>query len=375
MADDTRPLILVVDDDPGAATLQRRRLERAEFRVDVASDVETAMSGLARADVDLVVMDYRLGGTTGLDLHRQMKAAGFDVPVIMVTGSTDDATVIEAMRAGIRDFVVKSTDYLDYLPDAARAIFNQTVAAPDRLPEEHRRTSVLIVEDDPGTAMLQRRQLERAGYEVDDCRHAPRPRSRRSARATCTSRSSTSVSQGGTSGLDLYERMQAEGWHVPAILVTGFPDESVAIRALRVGIRDFVPKSAEYLEHLPNAVDRVVAQSRIERKLVDSELRLASIIGTTMDAIVMCDEQSVIVLFNHSAEAMFGCTARPRRWAGGWTGSCRRCGCGAAGSRAESGATACSSGSSSTASGGAASAARSKCRSAKSWCTRSGCSR
>ncbi len=115
--------------------------------------------------------------------------------------------------------------------------------------------------------------------------------------------------EGGTSGLDLYEQMQAEGWPVPAILVTGHPDESVAIRALRVGIRDFVPKSAEYLEYLPNAVDRVVAQSRIERKLVDSELRLASIIGTTMDAIVMCDEQSVIVLFNNSAEAMFGCTA------------------------------------------------------------------
>jgi two-component system, cell cycle sensor histidine kinase and response regulator CckA len=164
MVDESRPLILVVEDDPGVATLQRRRLERAEFRVAVASDVAAAMEALEHGGIDLVVMDYRLGATTGLDLHRQMKAAGHDVPVIIVTGSTDDAVVIEAMRAGIRDFVVKTTDYLDYLPDAARGILKQAVAVPERHPGEYRQASVLIVEDDAGVAILERRQLERAGY-------------------------------------------------------------------------------------------------------------------------------------------------------------------------------------------------------------------
>ena len=308
MVDESRPLILVVEDDPGVATLQRRRLERSEFRVEVASDVAAAMTALRAGEVDLVVMDYRLGTTTGLDLHRQMRAAGYDVPVIMVTGSTDDAMVIEAMRAGIRDFVVKTTDYLDYLPDAARGILKQAVAVPERVHEGHRQACVLIVEDDPGVATLERRQLERAGYSVEI--------------AGTVDQAMETVRKGhvnlavldlrldaGTSGLDLYERMKEEGWNIPAILVTGFPDEAVAIRAFRAGIRDFVPKSSEYLDYLPNAVDRVVTQVRIERKLVDSELRLASIIGTTMDAIVMCDERLRIVLFNRSAEEMFGCPA------------------------------------------------------------------
>ena len=308
MADETRPLILVVEDDVGSATLQRRRLERADFRVDVAADVRTAMDALARGGIALVVMDYRLGSTTGLDLHRQMKASGFDVPVIMVTGSSDDAMVIEAMRAGIRDFVVKTTDYLDYLPDAARGILNQAVAAPERAPEEHRQMCVLVVEDDPGVAMLERRQLERAGYRVEIAGTADQ--AMESVRGGDVNLAVLDLLlPGGVSGLDLYERIKAEGWTIPAILVTGFPDENVAIRALRAGIRDFVPKSSEYLEYLPTAVDRVVAQTRIERKLLDSELRLASIIGTTMDAIVMCDEQLAIVLFNRSAEEMFGCGA------------------------------------------------------------------
>ena len=308
MIDESRPLILVVEDDPGVATLQRRRLERSDFRVEVASDVAAAMTALQGGAIDLVVMDYRLGTTTGLDLHRQMKASGHDVPVIMVTGSTDDAMVIEAMRAGIRDFVVKTTDYLDYLPDAARGILKQAVAVPERVHAGNREACILIVEDDPGVATLERRQLERAGYHVEV--------------ANTVDDALDAVHKGhvnlavldlrlgaGTSGLDLYERMKAEGWNIPAILVTGFPDEEVAIRALRAGIRDFVPKSSEYLDYLPNAVDRVVTQVRIERKLVDSELRLASIIGTTMDAIVMCDERLRIVLFNRSAEEMFGCTA------------------------------------------------------------------
>ena len=308
MVDETRPLILVVEDDPGVAMLQRRRLERADFRVEVASDVAAAMAALQGGGIDLVVMDYRLGATTGLDLHRQMKAAGYDVPVIIVTGSTDDAVVIEAMRAGIRDFVVKTTDYLDYLPDAARGILKQAVAVPERHSGEHRQSSVLIVEDDAGVAMLERRQLERAGYRVTV--------------ASTVDEALDIVRTGdihlalldlrlgaGTSGLDLYERMKADGWNIPAILVTGFPDEEVAIRALRAGIRDFVPKSSAYLDSLPSVVDRVVAQSRIERRLIDSELRLASIIGTTMDAIVMCDAAMTIALFNRSAEEMFRCAA------------------------------------------------------------------
>ncbi len=308
MADESRPVILVVEDDPGSAVLQRRRLERAEFRVVVAPDVPAAMTALAAGGVGLVVMDYRLGSTSGLDLHRKMKAAGFDVPVIMVTGSSDDATVVEAMRAGIRDFVVKTTDYLDYLPDAARGILNQAVAVPERVPDAQQQTCILIVEDDPSVAMLERRQLERAGYQVDVAGTADEAMER--VRSSPVHLAVLDLRlPGGVSGLELYERMKAEGRNIPALLVTAFADEEVAIRALRAGIRDFVPKSSGYLEHLADAVDRVVAQTRIERKLLDSELRLASIIGTTMDAIVMCDERIEIVLFNRSAEEMFGCRA------------------------------------------------------------------
>ena len=302
------PLILVVEDDPGTATLQRRRLERAGFRVSVASDVDRAIEILMRQSVALIVMDYRLGQTTGLDLNRRIKAAGFEVPVIIVSGAIDEPTVIEAIRTGVKDVVVKGIDYLDYLPDAVRGVLNQAAAVPDRLLQEQRRTRVLVVEDDVGTAALERKRLERAGYAVDVVATAEEAlakiRSGRVHLALLDLRL-----DGNQSGLDLYEQARAEGWDIPAILVTAFPDHAAAIRALRAGVRDFVPKSTEFLDYLPTAVDRVIAQVRVEHKLVESELRLASIIGTTMDAIVMCDDQLRIVLFNRSAEQMFECPA------------------------------------------------------------------
>jgi PAS domain S-box-containing protein len=298
--------ILVVEDEPGAATLQRRRLERAGFRVALARDVEAAMDLLGRVAVDLVVIDYRLGTTTGLDLNRRMKAAGFDVPVIIVSGAIDDATVIEAMRAGVKDVVVKNLDYLDYLPEAVQAVLRQSATVPERVGPEGPQT-VLVVEDDEAVATLERRQLERAGYHVEV---TPDVESAVAAvRQGQVNVALIDLRLGEGSGLDLYERLKTEGWHVPAILVTGHADQAVAIRALRAGMRDVVPKSAEYLEYLPDAVDRVAAQARVERKLVESEQRLASIIGTTLDAIVMCDEQLRVVLFNRSAEAMFGVVA------------------------------------------------------------------
>jgi PAS domain S-box-containing protein len=305
---DDRPLILVVEDEAGVATLQRRRLERAGFRVAVAMDVDAAMTALGQGGVALVLMDYRLGTTTGLDLHSRMRAAGFELPVIMVSAAMDDAMVIEAMRAGIRDVIVKNTEYLEALPETVRGVLRQTAAVRDRSADDVQGACVLVVDDDQAAATLQARQLERAGYRVKVATSADE-----ALTATRTSPVTLAILDlrldGSRSGLDVYEQMKAEGRNIPAILVTAFPDQAVAVTALRAGIRDFVPKTADYLEYLPKAVERIAGQIRVERKLVDSELRLASIVGTAMDAIVMCEEDLRIVLFNRSAEEMFGCPA------------------------------------------------------------------
>ncbi|HEV3344854.1 MAG TPA: response regulator [Pirellulales bacterium] len=119
-------IVLIVDDDPGVGALQRRRLERAGFEVRSAENAVAAMDHLQRGGVKLVVLDYRLcGEMNGLEFYAAMKRAGYDLPVIMVTGYSQESTVVEALRAGVRDFVTKSTNYVDYLLQAVERLLSQ----------------------------------------------------------------------------------------------------------------------------------------------------------------------------------------------------------------------------------------------------------
>ncbi len=118
--------ILAVEDDAGLARLQQRHLERAGYRVVGAA---TAQDGLARAlagGVDLLVIDQNLpGGESGLALYQRIKAAGRDLPAILVTAFADEAVVLEALRAGVNDFIPKTPTYLEYLAPAVERVLKE----------------------------------------------------------------------------------------------------------------------------------------------------------------------------------------------------------------------------------------------------------
>jgi PAS domain S-box-containing protein len=122
----TAETILIVEDDEGVGFLQGRALERHGFQVSLVKSADEALAALDLRTFDLAILDYLLPGvSTGLDLYSQMKAAGHHVPVIFVTGFSDQDTVIRALRAGASDFITKSTEYLDYLPEAAERVLRQ----------------------------------------------------------------------------------------------------------------------------------------------------------------------------------------------------------------------------------------------------------
>jgi PAS domain S-box-containing protein len=120
------PTILVIEDEPGVACLQRRTLERAGYRVVLATDSRQALTCLQSSPIHLIVLDFYLPeGVTGIEFCEELKTRELDLPVILVTGKSAESLVIEAMRAGVRDFVIKTPDYLDYLPHSIERVLKQ----------------------------------------------------------------------------------------------------------------------------------------------------------------------------------------------------------------------------------------------------------
>ena len=104
-----RPVrIAIVDDDDGVRRVLRRVLERDHMEVVEFADGKSIATGAA--DFDLVCLDLSLGGVSGLDVLKHLKAETPDVPVIMVTGNSDVDTVVAVMRAGADEYVTKPVD-------------------------------------------------------------------------------------------------------------------------------------------------------------------------------------------------------------------------------------------------------------------------
>jgi two-component system alkaline phosphatase synthesis response regulator PhoP len=98
--------ILVVDDEPGIASLVRDYLEHAGFGLLVAGDGRNALALARSRRPDLVVLDLGLPGLDGLDVARALRRDS-DVPILMLTARTDEADRVAGLELGADDYVSK----------------------------------------------------------------------------------------------------------------------------------------------------------------------------------------------------------------------------------------------------------------------------
>lgn len=116
--------ILVVDDEPGMRNFLTKTLTPRCKRVEQARSAAEASDILDRAHFDLVILDNIMPGTTGLDWLGEQRRVGFFAETILITAYADLDTVIQALRAGVADFVLK--------PFRANQILNAVARTLDR---------------------------------------------------------------------------------------------------------------------------------------------------------------------------------------------------------------------------------------------------
>jgi DNA-binding response OmpR family regulator len=99
--------VLVIEDDPTVGQFVKRGLEEQRWSVDLVADGEEGESLARSQPYDLVVLDMRLPGRSGLEVLRNLRARGFERPVLVLTAQDAVDAKVETLRAGADDYVTK----------------------------------------------------------------------------------------------------------------------------------------------------------------------------------------------------------------------------------------------------------------------------
>jgi len=148
--------ILVVDDDRPVLESLRRSLAFNGYEVDLASDGHEALTRLAERRPDAIVLDVMMPRLDGLETCRRLRAAGEDLPVLMLTARDAVSDRVAGLDAGADDYLPKPFA-LEELLARLRALLRRTGRAGG--PEEVLRFADLTV--DPAT-----REVTRGGRPI-----------------------------------------------------------------------------------------------------------------------------------------------------------------------------------------------------------------
>ena len=103
-----RPVVVLADDDPSIRLMVRHVLESEEFDIIEAADGLEAIKAVEKYHPALILLDAVMPGIDGFTTCQQIKEKGFtDIPVMMITGLDDDASVERAYEVGAIDFITK----------------------------------------------------------------------------------------------------------------------------------------------------------------------------------------------------------------------------------------------------------------------------
>ena len=154
--------LLVVDDDPRITDLVRRILAYDGYSVAVAATGDEALARILERPPALIVLDIMLPGVDGLEVTRRLRAAGDNVPVLLLTAKDAVADRVVGLKTGADDYLVK--------PFAPEELLARVEALLRRAqPERNEVLRYADVELDTGTRIAHRatREIELSPTEFE----------------------------------------------------------------------------------------------------------------------------------------------------------------------------------------------------------------
>ncbi len=137
--------ILVIEDDPTVGQFVKRGLEEQRWGVDLVADGEEGERWARSEAYDLIILDMRLPGKSGLEVLRDLRARGFERPVLVLTAQDAVDAKVLTLRAGADDYVTKPFAFeellarVEALARRPKALASMTVTVGDLVMDQNTR--------------------------------------------------------------------------------------------------------------------------------------------------------------------------------------------------------------------------------------------
>ena len=117
--------ILIVDDSRTMRNIQRSLLEKLGYEdIDEVENGLEAKAAVEKEPPGLILLDWNMPEMDGLTFLKELRAEHSSIPVIMVTTEAEKARVIEAIKAGVNNYVIKP-----FTPEILRSRIEETLEA------------------------------------------------------------------------------------------------------------------------------------------------------------------------------------------------------------------------------------------------------
>jgi two-component system, chemotaxis family, CheB/CheR fusion protein len=254
--------ILIVEDDLELCELLEIVLTEDGHRVATAHDGVAAINMVARGAFrpDLVLADYNLPkAMNGIELTTRLREGlGFNIPIVILTGDISTTT--------LRDIAVRNIVQLNkpVTPAELTGVIRRLLTASHAIATDAVRHGasgpiIFVVDDDDGVRMAIRDALEGDGRTVEDFAScAAFLAAYRPGRDACLL---IDAYLPGMNGSELLMRLRNAGDHLPAVMITGNGEISLAVQAMKAGASDFIEKPIGH-DDLLACVDRAFEQGR-----------------------------------------------------------------------------------------------------------------
>jgi putative two-component system response regulator len=129
--------ILITDDEAAVRRLMHEILAREGYQCEEAGNRDELMEKMRHSPADLVILDIKMPGKTGVEVLPEIKAGYPDTAVMMATAITDTDTAVECMKQGAYDYLTKPFNLTEVILSVERALEKKRLELENRDYQQH----------------------------------------------------------------------------------------------------------------------------------------------------------------------------------------------------------------------------------------------